>query len=128
MLNKNETKNSYINLLLKKGKKEKIEKQYELTLFKIKKLKKLKINPQKAISNAVSKILRPVYLQKLSKYKYIIKYQPIKKQIYTALKSLVHCKNFPKKIKQLNNGLKPPKVNKLFYREIKRFKPFNFFV
>jgi hypothetical protein len=60
MLNKNETKNSYINLLLKKGKKEKIEKQYELTLFKIKKLKKLKINPQKAISNAVSKILSAV--------------------------------------------------------------------
>lgn len=123
MFKTNQIKNNFVQLFLKKGKKEKMNKQYELLLFKIKK-QKVKTGPQKALNNAVDMYLRPLYLQQMTKYRSIVKYQSKYKQIKASLRLLMTFKNLPKKIKQLNSFNIPRKLNKNEFKKMKSYKPF----
>jgi len=82
----NKIKTQFIQLILKKGKKEKIEKLYSVLVTQIK--VQQQTNPQTFIENQVENFLPKIELKPISKRNFIIQTKPPKKQLNLALRWL----------------------------------------
>lgn len=84
----NGNKATFLNFLNKKGKKGKIEKVYNNLLLTLKHTDKTQTNPNLIFNNVLTSLKPKLKIQKISRFKSLIK--PVKKsqQIFTALKWL----------------------------------------
>lgn len=87
----NNIKKNFIQLILKKGKKEKIEKFYSELVTQIK--VQQQTNPQVFIIDRVQNFLPKIELKPVSKRNFIIKTKPPEKQLNLALRWLKTKKN-----------------------------------